>query len=407
MAVFKYVATDKAGKITRGFLEGDSASAIRQQLRDMDKTPIEVSLSEERKTTTSGARWQMGFHRSISNTDLAMITFQFATLLNAGLPVEEALLNLAEQHEKTHVKAILLGVHAKVTEGHSLATGMAVYPRSFPSMYRASVAAGERSGQLDNVLARLSEYLERQQAVQQKIQNALVYPAILTFVSISVVSFLLAYVVPKIVTVFMNTGQALPTITIVLLAISGFVQKFGLLILFIIAATVIGVSWLLRKPVMKRRFQLLLLHLPVIGNTIREVNSARFARTFGILFAASVPVLEAMSAASSVVKLLPMQDAIGDAINKVSEGVAINRALQSTGYFSLLSVRLIAAGEMTGRLEVMLEKCSDYQERIVAQKIDLALALFEPGMILLMGMIVLFIVLAIMLPIFEINQFIH
>jgi len=407
MAVFKYVATDVNGKITRGFLEGDSPSAIRQQLRDLNRTPIEVILSEERATTTSGGRWSFGYHRKISATDLAMITFQFATLLNAGLPVEEALLNLAEQHDKSHVKAVLLGVHAKVIEGNSLAAGLAVYPRSFPSMYRASVAAGEKSGQLGNVLERLSDYLERQQEVQQKIQNALVYPCILTVVSLSVVSFLLAYVVPKIVTVFMNTGQALPTITTVLLAVSGFVQSFGWLVFLLIVATVIAVRWLMRNPVMKRRFQIILLRIPVIGHTVTEINTARFARTFGILFAASVPVLEAMNAACSVVKILPMQQAIGVAVSRVSEGVPINQALQATGYFSLLSVRLIAAGEMTGRLEAMLEKCSDYQERIVAQKIDLALALFEPGMILLMGMIVLFIVLAIMLPIFEINQFIH
>lgn len=406
MAVYKYVATDVDGKITRGFLEGDTPSAIRQQLRDLNKTPIEVILSEERKTTTSGGRWSL-YQRRISATDLAMITFQFATLLNAGLPVEEALLNLAEQHDKAHVKAVLLGVHAKVIEGNSLAAGLAMYPRSFPSMYRASVAAGEKSGQLGNVLERLSVYLERQQEVQQKIQNALVYPCILTIVSLSVVSFLLAYVVPKIVTVFMNTGQALPTITTILLAVSGFMQTFGWLLFLVIVLMVVAIRWMMRKPAMKQQFQLLLLRIPVIGNTVCEINTARFARTFGILFAASVPVLEAMNAACSVVKLLPMQQAIGVAVGKVSEGVPINQALQSTGYFSLLSVRLIAAGEMTGRLEAMLEKCSDYQERIVAQKIDLALALFEPGMILLMGMIVLFIVLAIMLPIFEINQFIH
>ena len=185
MAVYKYVATDADGKITRGFLEGDSPGAIRQQLRDLNKTPIEVILSDERKTTTSEGSWSLGLHRRISATDLSMITFQFATLLNAGLPVEEALLNLAEQHDKSHVKAILLGVHAKVIEGNSLASGLAIYPRSFPSMYRASMAAGEKSGQLGNVLERLSVYLERQQEVQQKIQNALVYPCIITIASLS------------------------------------------------------------------------------------------------------------------------------------------------------------------------------------------------------------------------------
>jgi general secretion pathway protein F len=404
LAVFKYVATDQQGRTNKGVLEGDSAAQIRQQLRDLGKIPIEVSLSHERKA--SKGRINFVFKHKIPATDLAMLTFQFATLINAGLTIEETLLNLAEQSEKNYVKGILLGVHAKIVEGHSIATALGEYPRTFSDLYRASVAAGERSGQLGNVLQRLADYLERQQAVQAKVQNALVYPAVLTFVSISVVTFLLAYVVPKIVNVFVNTGQALPTITIILLALSGFISTYGWIVGLIILLLIITMKRLMRQLPFKTKVQLFLLRIPVIGHTLREINTARFARTFGILFAASVPVLEAMQAANSVVKLLPMRNAIEVAINKVREGEQINRALEATGYFSLLTVRLVAAGEMTGRLEAMLEKSADYQERVVAQKIDIALALFEPGMILVMGMIVLFIVLAIMLPIFEINQFI-
>jgi general secretion pathway protein F len=188
--------------------------------------------------------------------------------------------------------------------------------------------------------------------------------------------------------------------------LSAFIASYGWILALGIIASIVILKRSLRNIQFKTRFQLFLLRMPVIGHTLREINTARFARTFGILFAASVPVLEAMTAANSVVKLLPMQNAINVAINKVREGTQINRALQDTGYFSLLTVRLVAAGEMTGRLEAMLEKSADYQERVVAQKIDVALALFEPGMILVMGMIVLFIVLAIMLPIFEINQFV-
>lgn len=405
MAVFKYIATDQQGNTTKGVLEGDSATQIRQQLRDLGKIPIEVTLSTERKNNNK-SHFSFTLKQKIPAPALAMLTFQFATLINAGLPIEEALLNLAEQSEKNYMKSILLGVHAKIVEGHSIATAMADYPRTFSNLYRASVAAGERSGQLGNVLQRLADYLERQQAVQAKIQNAVIYPAILTVVSISVVTFLLAYVVPKIVNVFINTGQALPTITTMLLAISAFVGSYGWLVALIIIASLIILRQMLHNVLFKTQFQLFLLKIPVIGHTLREINTARFARTFGILFAASVPVLEAMHAANSIVKLLPMQNAIELAINKVREGAPINRALQDTHYFSLLTVRLVAAGEMTGRLEQMLEKSADYQERVVAQKIDVALALFEPGMILLMGMIVLFIVLAIMLPIFEINQFV-
>jgi general secretion pathway protein F len=405
LAVFKYVATDSQGRTTKGVLEGDSATQIRQQLRDTGKIPIEVSLSHERKFSKAG-RFHFVVKQKIPAPALAMLTFQFATLINAGLPIEEALLNLADQSEKNYIKAILLGVHAKIIEGHSIATGLAEYPRTFSGLYRASVAAGERSGQLGNVLQRLADYLERQQAVQAKVQNALVYPGVLTFVSLSVVTFLLAYVVPKIVNVFINTGQALPTITLILLALSAFISSYGWMIALVLVGLIVAMKRLMRRVAFKTKVQVILLKVPVIGHTLREINTARFARTFGILFAASVPVLEAMHAANSVIKLLPMQNAIEAAINKVREGTQIHRALQDTGYFSLLTVRLIAAGEMTGRLEAMLEKSADYQERVVAQKIDIALALFEPGMILVMGMIVLFIVLAIMLPIFEINQFV-
>lgn len=404
LAVFKYIATDKDGRTTKGVLEGDSAAQIRQRLRDLGKIPLEVELSQEKKTTKS--HFNFVFKHKIPGPALAMLTFQFATLINAGLPIEEALLNLSEQSEKNYMKSILLGVHAKIVEGHSLATALGEYPRTFSGLYRSSVAAGERSGQLGNVLQRLADYLERQQAVQAKIQNALVYPAILTLVSISVVTFLLAYVVPKIVNVFITTNQALPTVTLVLLAISSFVNSYGWIIGLVFLLFIIMMKRLLRQDAFKSSFQTFLLKIPVLGHTMREINTARFARTFGILFAASVPVLEAMQAANSVVKLLPMRSAIDIAINKVREGEQINKALQDTGFFSLLTVRLVGAGEMTGRLESMLEKSADYQERVVAQKIDIALALFEPGMILVMGMIVLFIVLAIMLPIFEINQFV-
>lgn len=404
MAVFKYIATDKEGRTTKGVLEGDSATQIRQRLRDMGKIPLEVELSHEKKS--SKGHFNFVLKQKIPAPALAMLTFQFATLINAGLPIEEALLNLAEQSEKNYIKGILLGVHAKIVEGHSIATALGEYPKTFSGLYRASVAAGERSGQLGNVLQRLADYLERQQAVQAKIQNALIYPAVLTFVSISVVTFLLAYVVPKIVNVFVNTNQALPTVTLVLLALSSFVNSYGWIIGIAIVLFIIVMKRLMRQESYKSDVQKFLLKIPVLGHTLREINTARFARTFGILFAASVPVLEAMQAANSVVKLLPMRKAIDSAINKVREGEQINRALQETGYFSLLTVRLIGAGEMTGKLEAMLEKSADYQERVVAQKIDIALALFEPGMILVMGMIVLFIVLAIMLPIFEINQFV-
>lgn len=402
MAVFRYVAIDAFGKETKGVLEGDSPLQIRQRLRSQQLVPLDVEQAKE-KNAGKSKRINL-FQRKIKSADLSLLTYQFATLLDAGLPVEEALYNMAEQADKPYLKTILLGVHAGVLEGKSLASSMDEYPGSFPQLYRASVNAGEQSGQLGNVLHRLAGYLEKQQEVQSKVQQALIYPSLLTVVALGIVVFLLTFVVPKIVSVFVNTGATLPTITILLLTISDWAHRFGWIVLLVLIGGGILFKQLLKQEQFRYGFHAVLMRLPVIGHTIKEVNCARFARTFGILFAASVPVLDAMKAANSIVKMLPMQRAIAKNIEKVREGTAINKALEDTGYFSLLSVRLIASGEMSGKLEMMLEKSAEYQERMVARKIDVALALFEPLMIMLMGSIVLFIVLAILLPIFEINQ---
>ena len=404
MPVYKYVGVDKYGKEQHGMLEGDSPAQIRHLLRQQDLIPLDVALTITHKQSPISSFFV--FRRRLSAQDLAMITYQFSTLLNAGMPIEESLLNLAQQTEKSHIKAIILGVHGKIVEGYSLAKSLEEFPAAFSKLYCSSVAAGEKSGQLGEVLERLANYLERQQEVQQQVQQALIYPILLTVVSISIVTFLLTYVVPKIVAVFASTGQSLPTLTKILLAISAGVQHYGLLAAFIILILGYLIYQLLKRPRFKRLYHHFLLRIPVLGPTVQEVNTSRFARTFGMLFAASVPVLEAMRAANQIVKILPMHEAIDRTIKQVREGVAIHRALQETGYFSVLTIRLIASGEMSGKLETMLTKAADYQERMVSRKINITLALFEPAMIMLMGTIVLFIVLAIMLPIFEINQII-
>jgi general secretion pathway protein F len=402
MAVFKYIAVDNNGKEETGIMEADSLSQIRQMLRQQSLIPIEIEASTQEKAKSKYS--SSLFQRSINSTDLTIVTYQFATLMSAGLPIEESLLNTAEQFDKPHVKSILYGVHAKVLEGHSLAASLDEYPSSFPQLYRASVAAGEKSGELAGVLDRLAIYMEKQRDVQQKVQQALIYPGLLTLVSIGIVVFLLSYVVPKIVTIFIDSGQGLPLMTRALLSISDFVQNYGIYVAIILFVAAVAFRQALKQDRFRAAVHHLLLKIPIVGKTINDVNTARFSRTFGILFAASVPVLEAMHAACSVVKMLPMKYAIEKNIKKVSEGTAIHKALQETGYFSLLTVRLIASGEMSGRLEQMLEKSADYQDRMVSKKIDIALALFEPTMIMVMGGIVLFIVLAVLLPIFELNQ---
>lgn len=405
MPAFNYVALDQNGKHHKGVLEGDSPRQIRQLLRDRQLIPLEIDSvhgNEQHKKPSKKSLFQFN-RRSINVAELSLITRQLATLLAAGLPVEEVINTVAEQTEKPQVKSILMGVRAKVLEGHSIATGMADFPRAFPALYRATVAAGEQSGHLDSVLEKLAEYTEKQYYMQQKVIQALVYPALMTLVSLGIVTFLLIYIVPKIVNVFSQSSQALPFVTTVLLNISYAVRSYGLYGLIVLIAIIFGFKKLLKKPSFRAKFQSLLLHIPIFGKAYCTVNAARFSRTFGILFAATVPVLDAMNIAADLITLLPMREAMNHAIAKVREGSNIHRALQQTGYFAPMTIHLIAGGEATGQLEKMLSKAADHQDHAVTLLIENSLTLFEPLMIMVMGGIVLFIVLAILMPIFQLD----
>jgi general secretion pathway protein F len=336
--------------------------------------------------------------------DLTLLTQQLATLLEAGLPLDECLQGVIEQTEKSHVKQILTGVRAKIIEGHTLAYAMEQFPSSFPELYCATIAAGEQTGKLHVVLNRLAEYAENQQLMRQKISQALIYPTLMTLVSIGIVSFLLIYVVPKIIHVFTDSGQALPAATQILIAASSFLGDYGLYMLVAIVAGLIIFFRMLKKEWFKYKWHKLLLRLPLFGYAIRTINTARYARTFGILFAAGVSVLEAMKVAAKLITNLPMRKSIGEAGNRVKEGSNINLSLKQTNYFPPMSIHLIASGENSGTLGHMLEKTANSQERDVSRLIETILNLFEPLIILVMGSIVLFIVLAILLPIFQLDQ---
>jgi general secretion pathway protein F len=285
-----------------------------------------------------------------------------------------------------------------------LADGMNDYPTAFPALYRTTVAAGERTGKLGQVLDQLADYTEKQHYIRQKIKQALIYPIMMTSVSISIVIFLLIYVVPKIIAVFSQTNQTLPLATTVLIDISQFVQHYGIYLIIGIIAFIFLWMRALKKVAFRRKIDVLLLKTPVIGRAIRTINAARFGRTLGILNAASVPVLDAMHASAGLIKPLPMYEKIQGAIAQVREGSAIHVALQKTGYFAPMFLHLVASGESSGQLDAMLEKAASYLEKDVEGLIQTALTLFEPLMIIVMGGIVLYIVLAIMLPIFALDQ---
>ncbi len=403
MAAFEYLALDPSGREKKGVLEGDTARQVRQQLRDKGWMPLDVEESSERESSTR-RQSRIRIRRGVSATDLALITRQLATLVRAGLPLEETLQAAAQQTEKSRLKSMLLAVRSRVMEGHTLATGLGDFSHVFPELYRTTVSAGEQSGHLDVVLERLADYTETRQQMQSKIQLALFYPALLTLVAIAVVIGLMTYVVPQVVQVFETIGQELPGLTRTLIAVSDVLRNYGILMLLGIGLAAAGIGWILRQEGPRRRFHGFLLRLPLIGRLERGINAGRFARTFSIVTASGVPVLEGLRIASEVMSNVPMREAVEDATRKVREGASIHAALEKSGYFPPMTVHLIASGEASGKLEEMLERAAVNQEREIETLIAAVMGLFEPLLILVMGALVLIIVLAILLPIFNLNQ---
>jgi general secretion pathway protein F len=375
---------------------------VRQQLRDKGWMPVEVQETSERESEAS--KRTVTLRRGVSATDLSLLTRQLATLVRSGLPLEEALQATAQQTEKARLKSMLLAVRSRVMEGHTLATGLGDYPHVFPELYRTTVSAGEQSGHLELVLERLADYTESRQQMQQKLQLALFYPALLTLVAIGVVVGLMTFVVPQVVQVFDNIGQELPVLTRTLIAMSDFLRNYGLLMLVLLAIAGGMVVWILKKEGPKRRFHAFLLRLPLIGRLERGVNAGRFARTFSIVTASGVPVLDGLRIASEVMSNLPMREAVEESARMVREGASIHGSLEKSGYFPPMTVHLIASGEASGKLEEMLERAAVNQEREIETLISAVMGLFEPVLILVMGGLVLIIVLAILLPIFNLNQ---
>jgi general secretion pathway protein F len=402
MGAFEYVALDSGGKEKKGVLEGDTARQVRQQLRDKGWMPLDVQEARQREARSQ--RRSIRVQRGVSATDLALITRQLATLVRSGLPLEESLRAASQQTEKARLKSMLMAVRSRVMEGHTLATGLGDFPHVFPDLYRTTVSAGEQSGHVDVVLERLADYTESRQQMQQKIQLALFYPALLTLVAVIVVIALMTYVVPQVVQVFENIGQELPWLTQTLIAISDFLRNNGIVALLLLAAAGGGIAWVLRKEGPKRRFHRVLLRLPMIGRLARGINAGRFARTFSIVTASGVPVLEGLSIAAQVMSNLPMREAVDEATRMVREGASIYAALDKSGYFPPMMVHLIASGESSGKLEEMLERAAVNQEREIETLVSAIMGLFEPVLILVMGGVVLIIVLAILLPIFNLNQ---
>ncbi|MBS1146553.1 MAG: ral secretion pathway protein [Proteobacteria bacterium] len=405
MAAFRYEAYDAAGRLSKGVLEADTARQLRARLREQGLLVAVVETLSEAAQASGGshAHWR----RRLSGAQLSLITRQFATLLAAGLPVEQTLNALIEQADTDYQRQLLAGVRSEVLAGHPLARALQKYPRVFPDLYVTLVAAGEQSGRLGEVMERLADYTESHQALRQKVGLAFIYPAIVTLVAGAVVLGLLTYVVPQVVSVFQNTNQTLPWLTRALIGLSDFLRASGWLWLIGMVAAIWAGLRALSRPGPRLRFHRWLLRLPLVGTMVRGVNSAQLASTLGILVGSGVPLLEALQAGAGVVTNLPMRQAVEEATRRVREGGSLSRALATGKLFPPMLVHMIASGEASGRLVHMLERAAEQQRREMENRVLGLTSLLEPLLIVLMGAVVLVIVLAILLPIFEMNQLVH
>ena len=406
MAGFRYQALDSTGRLHKGVLETDSQRQVRAMLREQGLTAIEVEGLTQQSDAPGKVSTRKASRRKLSIAQLSLLTRQFATLLGASLTVEQTMNALIEQADNQFIRQVLAGVRGEVLAGQTLARAMGQFPRVFPELYRTLVEAGEKSGQLSKVMSRLADYTEDRQSLQRKTTTAMVYPAVVTVVAILVVAGLLTYVVPKVVAVYANSKQTLPLLTRVMISLSDFLVATGV---YWVIALIAG-GWLfaraLRQPPIRMRFDRFVLKLPVIGRLARGVNTARLGSTLAILVSSRVPLLTALQAGVGVVTNLPMKQALIETEKLVREGGSLSRSLASTKMFPPVMVHLIASGEQSGKLDEMLERVASSQAQEIESRVSTLTSLLEPMLMLVMGVVVLLIVIAILLPIFELNTLI-
>ena len=403
MAAFEYVAFDAKGRRDKGLIEADTAKQARQQLRAMGLSPVEIDEVSSKQQSARGKT-----HRDKINVPtLSLITRQLSTLISAGQPVESALFAVSRQTNKAQAQKVLLAVRARVLEGYALSDALREFPRVFDAMYCASVHAGEQSGLLDIVMERLADFMESRQNLQQKTKLALIYPILLTVVSLLLVAGLLTFVVPQIIQVFEGFDQELPLLTQWLISISDFFKVNGLSVIIAILAMLFAYAQLMKFEALRRMRDKLLLRLPMISYLVRLSNTSRFTRTMSILVSSGVPALDAMHISTEVLTNSLINQSVVKAAESVREGSSISESLERTGYFSPLVLQLISNGEASGKLGEMLERSAKAEESEFEGLTAIFLGIFEPAMILVMGIVVLVIVLAILLPIFDMNDLVQ
>ena len=406
MPAFRYEAVDAGGATRKGVVNADSPRAARADLRVQGLTPLNVEAIAA-QVDASGATRARGIGERLSQVELALFTRQLASLLEAGLPLEQAFTALLEQAEKPYLRDLIASIRSEVMGGMPFSEALSRHPRDFAEIYRALVASGEQIGQLSRVLSRLADYIERRNALVQKVRLAFTYPAIVTVVAFAIVIFLLTYVVPQIVSVFANTKQQLPFLTVVMLAVSDFTRAWGILVAIVLVAAWFAWRRALQNPVLKRRWHTWLLTAPVYGKFERSLNTARFASTLAITTGSGVPILRALDTSRETLSNVAMRELVEQATASVREGVSLARALSAQKHFPPMLVHMIRAGEITGELPAMLERAANSQQADLERRTLTIAGLLEPVLILAMGLVVLLIVLAVLMPIIEINQLVR
>ncbi len=403
MAAFEYTALDVNGRRRKGVLEADSIRQIRQLLRDQGLAPLTVEATAEAED--DGRQTSIPhFRRKLKGLDRVLVTRQLATLIGAGLPLDEALSAVAQQAEKQHVSALLMAVRSRVLEGHSLAASLGEFPASFNALYRSTVAAGEQSGYLNRVLENLADYTERQFEAWRNVEMALLYPIVLFFLAILIVGALMVFVVPDMIRVLDNMGRELPWSTRLLIGTSTWAQQWWWLALLAVAALILGVQSLLRRPAPRLAWDRHKLGLPLVRRITKAASAARYANTLSILNGSGVPLVDAMRIATEVVSNTWLQQLLKEATQRVSEGASLRAGLEGVGHFPPMLLHMVASGEASGELDAMLDRVARHQQAEVERIVATLVALFQPFMLLLMGGMVMFIVMAILLPILNMNQ---
>ncbi|WP_413113146.1 type II secretion system inner membrane protein GspF [Thaumasiovibrio sp. DFM-14] len=404
MAAFEYKALDARGKNKKGIIEADNARQARQHLREKGLVPIDIVEGREKAVQQGRTSSRSGHRRSISTADLSLLTRQLATLVQAGMPLEESLRAVAEQSEKARTRNMVLSIRARVVEGYTLADSMRDYPVAFDELYCAMVAAGEKSGHLDAILERLADYVENRQKNRSKVIQAMVYPVVLIVVAIAIVSALLAFVVPPIIEQFLQSGQSLPFITQLLLSLSEFVQHWGLIVLLLLVSSYTLFRLWLRTPSNRLRWDRAILSTPVLGKVTRGLNTSRFSRTLAICASSAIPLLDGMKVACDVMTNRYVKKCIEEAAEKVREGSSLRLALDQSKLFPPMMLHMIASGERSGELESMLVRAADNQDQQFDATVNMAISILTPAMILIMAGMVSFIVFATLAPIIEMSN---